>query len=219
MSHSRDTALVPTMYLVSSDGIEPPTYEESEAEFLARSLNTTPSPGRPLLTLVSLDDEDLRRFCYKYIEDDCCYGSRFIKDMILTQIWNDCAFLYTVESLTEKRETCLTHTPYNGRLEDGPEEEGSPPDRWLVHVNAPTIFVDNSTTREIPFSAYIKVCHRCNGQKQWSCSHCDARGKEKCQKCNGRGWYDDYACSKCAGTGKVTYVFHFSLKRSDEKIK
>ncbi|GFX87826.1 transposable element Tc1 transposase [Trichonephila clavipes] len=56
MSHSRDTALVPTVFLVSSDSIEPPSYEESETEFLtlARSLNTTPSPGRPLLTSKSI---------------------------------------------------------------------------------------------------------------------------------------------------------------------
>ncbi|GFX24216.1 hypothetical protein TNCV_1365971 [Trichonephila clavipes] len=52
MSHSRDTTLVPTVYLLSSDGIEPPSYEESEAETLARSLNTSPNPGRPLLTSV-----------------------------------------------------------------------------------------------------------------------------------------------------------------------
>ncbi|PRD28983.1 UNVERIFIED_CONTAM: hypothetical protein NCL1_30791 [Trichonephila clavipes] len=30
MSHSRDTALVPTVFLVSSDSIEPPSNEESE---------------------------------------------------------------------------------------------------------------------------------------------------------------------------------------------
>ncbi|GFY56450.1 uncharacterized protein TNIN_174751 [Trichonephila inaurata madagascariensis] len=205
MSHSRDTTLVPTVYLLSSDGIEPPSYEESEAESLARSLNTSPNPGRPLLTLFSLNDEELRRFCYKYIDIDCCYGSRFIKEMILTEIWNDCAFLYTVESLSEKRETSLAHTPYSGRLEEGPEEEGpAPPDRWLVHVIAPNVFVDNSTTTEIPFSAYIKKCTECNGQKQWTCYLCDPRGKEKCQRCNGIGWLgEDYRCPTCVGTGKV----------------
>ncbi|GFX87825.1 protein SSUH2 homolog [Trichonephila clavipes] len=154
--------------------------------------------------LVSLNDEELRRFCHKYIEIDCCYGSRFIKEMILTEIWNDCAFLYTVESLTEKRETCLAHTPYIGRLKDGPEEEGSPPDHWLVHVNAPSGFVDNTTTTEIPFSAYIKICAECNGLKQWSCFHCDERGKEKCQICNGSGWDDDCRCFTCGATGKIS---------------
>lgn len=209
MSDPMERPLIPTVYLTPTDEIQPPSYEESESAYqralFAGPLNASPNAGRPLLTLVSLKEEELKRLCYKYIEDDCCYGSRFIQEMILTQIWNDCAFLYIVESLTEKRESCLSNTPYNGPMEDGPEDDSQQaPDLWSVPVNAPNVFADSSTSMEIPYSAYIGTCDNCNGRREFTCFKCNSRGKEVCWRCLGVAYDSDgYSCPTCNRTGEV----------------
>ncbi|GFT67625.1 uncharacterized protein NPIL_137531 [Nephila pilipes] len=183
-------------------------YEESQTAYqrasLAALFNSTPSSGRPLLTLVSMKDEELRRTCYNYIEEECCFGSRFVEEMILTEIWNDCAFLYTLESFTEKRESCLSTKPYNGPIEFGPEDDSEPVSNlWSVPVIVPNAFSNSSKVTEIPHSGYIKQCNKCFGRLFWTCFNCDDRGKENCSRCQGYGFDSDYSCYSCDRTGKV----------------
>ncbi|GIY67177.1 protein SSUH2, partial [Caerostris darwini] len=64
-----------------------------------------PPEREPLLCLVTLTDQQLRETCQEYVDESCCYGSRFIRDMILTDVLSDSAFHYKLESFGEKRES------------------------------------------------------------------------------------------------------------------
>lgn len=181
----------------------PPSYEESQAAH--RQLYSAPDVSKPLLTLVSMKDEDLRKECYKYIESNMYYGSRFIREMILTEIWNDCVFLYTLESMAETRDYANKMIPYHGLIEEGTEDDsGPPPYHWEVPVQVPAEFADNQTVTEIPHTGYIKQCLRCYGQKEHKCHHCSGEGKQQCGRCDGDGIDDDGSgCIRCERTGKV----------------
>ncbi|GFT67621.1 protein SSUH2 [Nephila pilipes] len=181
----------------------PPSYEESEAIYMQGS-SATHTP-KPLLTLVSLKDEDLRRECYRYIKSNFSYGSRFIDEMILTEIWNDCAFLYILESMAETRDYANNIVPYTGPIKEGPEDDsGSPPYHWEIPVRVPAEFADSRIVTEIPHTGYIKQCLGCYGQREHICNDCTGTGKQRCGRCNGIGREeDDCRCMRCNGTGQV----------------
>ncbi|GFY56454.1 protein SSUH2 [Trichonephila inaurata madagascariensis] len=181
----------------------PPSYEESEAAH--RQASSAPDISKPLLTLVSMRDAELRNALYKYIENKFSYGSRFIEEMILTEIWNDCAFVYTLESMAETRDYGNKIIAYDGWIEEGPEDDsGLPPYHWEVPVQVPTEFADSNVVTEIPHTGYIKQCLRCYGQKEHKCNYCSGQGKQPCGRCGGGGIDDDGSiCIRCNRTGKV----------------
>ncbi|GIX66550.1 protein SSUH2 [Caerostris extrusa] len=223
------------------DEMKPPSYEESIAGSREKPygphVNTAfetddvtlqspsapqvfaaaPPERQPLLCLVTLTDPQLREACQEYVDESCCYGSRFIRDMILTDILNDSAFHYKLESFGEKRESVHRYTGYYGQSIDG-IENGPIPDPWDVEVGVPTKFLDHKITTEIPHSAYVKQCHTCHGRKIVTCSSCRGFGKESCSRCRGRGKdRDKKRCSSCgaqaqelAGLLIVTWKNHIN---------
>ncbi|CAL1266075.1 unnamed protein product [Larinioides sclopetarius] len=162
----------------------------------APTIGTIESIEAPLLSLDPLTDPELRAVLFKHKKNFACGASKFISEMTLSDIQNDCALHYKLESFGEKRECTPRFTGYYGQNIDGPEN-GVAPDKWNVPIGMPIKFVDHQITTEIPHTAYVKECSTCEGEKKIDCTPCWARGK-----CTGRGTID---CSFCDGYGKVKY--------------
>ncbi|GBM07723.1 Protein SSUH2 [Araneus ventricosus] len=203
--------------------LKPPSYEETIAagpspssarinmaympEGVFQHLPTAPtvgvieSVGAPVLSLVPLTDPELRAALYQHMKDFCCEGSKFIRDMTLTDIQNDCAFHYKLESFGEKRDCTPRFTGYYGQSIDGPEN-GAAPDKWNVPIGTPIKFVDHQITTEVPHTAYVKECATCEGEKRIDCTSCWARGRVTCCRCAGRGKdAEGFDCWICRGSG------------------
>ncbi|KAF8764534.1 Protein SSUH2 like protein [Argiope bruennichi] len=153
------------------------------------------------MSLLKLTDNELRETLYKFSSEFCCYGTRFIREMILTDISDDSAFHYKLESFGEKRESTLRFTPYYGQSIDGPEN-GPAPAPWDVPVGVPIRFIEHRITTEIPHTARVETCTTCNGRKKVDCSSCNGFGTSSCSSCSGSGRdSDDNSCSSCGGSG------------------
>ncbi|KAG8197235.1 hypothetical protein JTE90_011387 [Oedothorax gibbosus] len=189
--------------------------------------DATPVERPPFISFGTLTDQELRDACFEYIDDKCCYGSRFIKDMTLIDIYASYTFHYKLETFCERRESKWTSVAYYGQRIDGPEN-GPVPSVWDMRVREPTKFKNDRTYEELPHTATVKRCTTCHGDGRvrcsnyygdgWNqcylcggrgtdreeerCSNCNGRGKKKCSRCDGRGRVD---CSPCNGHGKLKY--------------
>lgn len=148
----------------------------------------------------SLVFEDIYDACVQHVKKHCCYGSRFINRMKLTEIDNKRALHYTLESYGEKRETVIEYTPYRGGPIDG---HGPVPDPWEMAIQRPTHFSNFSAKFQVPHTTHVNTCWRCDGLGKVTCSSCSGGGEEDCWHCRGRGRDDDGRCFSCSGTGKT----------------
>lgn len=83
---------------------------------------------------------------------------------------------YTLETFTEKRQTCWVFEPYMGGHVDGPSK-GLPECPWDVVVDQPEPFHNNVTTKTVKHTECVKVCHGCGGV-----------GRKRCYNCGGSAW-------------------------------
>ncbi|GBM60971.1 Protein SSUH2 [Araneus ventricosus] len=155
----------------------------------------------PLVDLGTLTDEDVREACREFASENCCYGTKFIRDTQLPEIFNGCIYHYQLETFGEKRETVLRQEPFRGQYIDGPEN-GPPPPPWEMLVPIPYLFQDCQAKVEIPHTAYVKQCSRCVGNCRVRCESCYGRGGSSCWSCNGMGRSDGQQCTTCYGTGR-----------------
>ncbi|XP_055940378.1 protein SSUH2 homolog [Argiope bruennichi] len=154
--------------------------------------------------LPSLSDQEIRDLCFEYIQDYYCYGSKFISDMILTDIKTEFIYHYRLESFTEKRESSDAAYPYYGQPVDG-AENGRAPGLWDIPIGAPKWFTEEKRSAEIPHTSYVKTCGRCNGTKKVTCPRCIGTGMAKCPTCSGKGKdSEDNFCTECRGKGKIS---------------
>lgn len=149
----------------------------------------------------SLRYEEIYEACMQYVQEFVCYGSKFVKQMQLTEIDNGGAYHYILESFGEKREIVLLKTPYYGQAIDGPEN-GPPPGPWQIVVRPPVLFQNSQVRSEIPHTAYVTQCGTCVGNRRVRCNSCYGRGGNSCFSCNGTGRRTDGSCISCSGTGR-----------------
>ncbi|GBM07699.1 Protein SSUH2 [Araneus ventricosus] len=192
--------------------MENPTYSEENHGVSAIPLTTSSAPTSDESAITApLTDEELRAACRAYVKDFCCYGSRFLREMNLTEIQNVCAFHYKLESLGEKRESIQKTVIYQGEHVD---TSGEAPDPWDVRVattDGMFEFKEHQVTILIPHTTYLSNCTKCFGHTKRRCESCDGRGESSCCNCNGRGrvrnhfaeWWESRTsmCIWCLGTG------------------
>ncbi|XP_055935788.1 protein SSUH2 homolog isoform X2 [Argiope bruennichi] len=183
------------------DGINP-NNNEYKSENTVPLVQTNGSLRSSSIKKPSLTDEDLRNACYEYIKDFYCYGSRFIRDMVLTDIQNECAFHYTLESFGEKREYAERTTSYFGQRIDGPHN-GPAPGLWEIEIKPTALFKDHQETAEIPHTAYVQHCEACKWNMKVRCDTCSGKGEHHCLSCLGNGKEEGgNKCAACKGSGK-----------------
>ncbi|KAF8764537.1 Protein SSUH2 like protein [Argiope bruennichi] len=144
--------------------------------------------------------------------------------MVLTDIQNECAFHYTLESFGEKREYAERTTSYFGQRIDGPHN-GPAPGLWEIEIKPTALFKDHQETAEIPHTAYVQHCEACKWNMKVRCDTCSGKGEtlplnswgtgkrickkwqgkareEICEKCRGKGLVE---CGACDGHGELVH--------------
>ncbi|CAL1266080.1 unnamed protein product [Larinioides sclopetarius] len=187
------------------DEIRTPDNDENKSEIhqnISPLEETNGSVRTSSVIKPSLTDEDLRNACYDYIKDFYCYGDRFIRNMVLTDIQNECAFHYKLESFCEKREIAEKTTSYYGQRIDG-SHNGPSPHPWEVEIKPPAWFQDYEEYTEIPHTAYKKHCEKCKWNMKVRCDNCSGKGEAHCLLCLGSGKEEGgNKCLACKGSGK-----------------
>ncbi|XP_076333653.1 protein SSUH2 homolog isoform X2 [Tachypleus tridentatus] len=186
---------------VSFDVVEvpPPTMtlpkkEEEEPE------RASP-PSGPQLT-----EQEARQALLKYVSTRCCYGKSAARDMAITKIEHSCAFHYTLETFSEKRQTAWAFEPYAGGTIDSSSTD-TPPGPWEIFAVPSSPFMNSNTQLEVPHTASIKTCHTCGGVGRKRCYTCSGNGYEQCYSCHGDGYKNTLSgsherCFRCHGIGR-----------------
>ncbi|XP_055945663.1 protein SSUH2 homolog isoform X2 [Argiope bruennichi] len=171
-------------------------------EMLQRSPFTVVCPSAPQVDATSnkvvLTEEEVRQACYAYANENCSYGTRFIRNAILTDLQNDCAYHYKLETLGEKREITYKKSIYKEGTTIIPESIDID-DPWEFPVSPD--FAELHLTK--PGTVFVRDCESCLGKKLRRCFYCWGSGYEPCSSCKGTGNESSYAlCGGCDGTGK-----------------
>ncbi|XP_022254618.1 protein SSUH2 homolog isoform X2 [Limulus polyphemus] len=160
-----------------------------------------PPPSSPQLT-----EQEARQALLKHVTTRCCYGKGAARDMAITKIDHSCAFHYTLETFTEKRQTAWAFEPYFGGTVDNPSTD-HPPGPWDIAATPSSSFTGSITQIEVPHTASIKTCHICGGVGRKRCFTCSGNGYEQCYSCHGDGYKNTLdgeheRCFRCHGTGR-----------------
>lgn len=165
------------------------------------NLDRTHLPSEPKLT-----EKEARQALHKYVSRHCCYGKSVAQDMSITKIVHSCAFHYTLESFTEKRQTSWAFEPYTGDPISS-ISSGTPTLPWNLPASPPAPFQNSNTKIEVPHTAVVKTCHTCGGVGRKRCFTCSGNGWEYCYSCHGDGRRSSFQgeserCFQCHGTGR-----------------
>ncbi|XP_070557316.1 protein SSUH2 homolog [Ptychodera flava] len=171
----------------------------------------TEKPQEVYSSAASISEEEARDAMIRFVNQNCCYGSKPAKEMNIESIAPSSALHYELETFTESRSTSRAWVPYNGYDPvDGPMN-GYPPPLWEIVCSPNMLFADEVREMEIPHTAFVLPCHGCNAMGFNRCYRCYGRGRVRCRTCgaDGRVWrtnaeghrYQD-RCDYCMGTGR-----------------
>lgn len=128
-----------------------------------------------------------------------CYGKRPANEMTVLNMKPTSAYHYCLESFTETRATTQAEVPFTGGGQSVDTSANGPaPSPWEVPVQAKEPFKDEKKVAEVPHTAAVQPCKKCNGQGQEKCTTCQSSGQVKCPTCNGA---QGTQCAACAGHG------------------
>jgi hypothetical protein len=115
------------------------------------------------------------------------YNSSRIEKLAIKNIHTTTAYVYSIETFTEKRQIGWSKKSYDpGQPFDGPEN-GTPPDLFNIPCVPEFVGRDSVKYIKIPHTDSIEVCRGCVGTGGEKCSSCDGMGRKKCYSCNGTG--------------------------------
>lgn len=164
-----------------------------------------PMDGPKLLTA-----EDAKAALLHLCSANFCYGSKAATEMTIQNMTPTAAYHYCLESFTENRSTAAAEVPFTGGEQTVDTAANGPaPSPWDVQVFAKEKFKDEKKICEVPHTASVQACKKCNGSGQENCTTCQSRGQipctscqgtpgQQCQACGGNG---AKVCTACAGKG------------------
>ncbi|XP_061186684.1 protein SSUH2 homolog [Saccostrea echinata] len=183
-----------------------------------------PPPPMEFTDIANLDEAACRQAMLDFVSENCCYGAKPAQEMTITHHHGLTAFHYTLETFTEARKTGFKHVPYRGGPVDGPEN-GPPPPPWAIHCLADSMFHTHVKQMEVPHTATVRPCHRCDAQGYFRCWECHGWGQTECEDCDRRGFHERFdpnlghavhetchrchgdgicRCDRCGGDGRIT---------------
>ncbi|XP_077983902.1 protein SSUH2 homolog isoform X2 [Glandiceps talaboti] len=175
----------------------------------------TERPAETYSSNANITEDEARDAMVRFVNDNCCYGSKPAKEMSIESIAPSSALHYELETFTETRYTSRAWTPYNGYEHvDGPMN-GYPPGQWDIPASASMLFHDEVREMEVPHTAFVLPCHVCHARGFNRCHRCYGRGRVRCHSCNASGhvWktnpeghrYQDM-CHWCHGSGRKSCI-------------
>lgn len=100
--------------------------------------------------------------------------------------------------------------PYTGQVLDGPQN-GYPPMPWDVPVPFPEMFKAGSISVEVPHTACMKGCARCQAKGYMRCNRCHGFGRSKCTFCHGSGRRSSHHTGHHAGHHRHGSSAHMTM--------
>ncbi|KAH3805004.1 hypothetical protein DPMN_133296 [Dreissena polymorpha] len=167
-------------------------------------------PPMTFTDLSNLDEESCRQARYQFVSEHCCYGSKPVKEIKITDFKGITAIHYILETSAEGRSTMNAKAPYIGGPVDGPEN-GPPPLPWTFPCTPDQTFRTHSKKIEVPHTSVVCCCPGCD-QRGWNRRwHFGSRSRAKCTTCDGDGRVQQYdsqqqrqgtfMCHRCHGDG------------------
>ncbi|XP_048747814.2 protein SSUH2 homolog [Ostrea edulis] len=156
-----------------------------------------------------ISEETARQALLEYAAQQCCWGKGSAEKLTFKQLQSSTSYHYVLETFTEERSTKWDYDPFHGQHVDGPEF-GPAPGPWDISATFKEFFKNETQHHEVPHTAYVKDCHKCNARGYVRCGKCHGRGRVKCGSCHGSGRKRVYrkgehrvvSCSRCHGRGK-----------------
>ncbi|XP_077995838.1 protein SSUH2 homolog [Glandiceps talaboti] len=162
-------------------------------------------------TPINLSEDEVREALLSFVQDHRCHSNRAAREMNINNILPSSALHYELLTFTESRTTKFMRIPFNGEEVDGPSN-GTPPNAWDVSCSPRKLFEPDVHFVEIPHTATVGKCHRCNGSGEMKCVRCSGTGMFKCTLCGGRGTKSQFnsslkewapaKCYSCDGSGR-----------------
>ncbi|XP_064632711.1 protein SSUH2 homolog [Lineus longissimus] len=174
--------------------------------------------------VANLKEEQCREAMLGLVAEKCCWGKKAAEGMTFNKITGSTALHYILQTFCEGRSTNYEHVPFVGQEIDGPQN-GHPPEPWAIDVAPDEMFDSHQKKVEVPHTAVVKDCHRCQATGTIICSRCSGTGNTRCYTCGGDGSVRRYdartesyenercymcngsgrrSCSRCGGDGRVT---------------
>ncbi|CAC5366971.1 unnamed protein product [Mytilus coruscus] len=123
-----------------------------------------------------ISEETARTALIDYVDDQFCWGKGTAEKLQFTNLQSSTSYHYILETYTETRATKYENVPFKGQPIDGPQN-GIPPGPWDIITNPCDLFSDEIRKMEVPHTASVKPCHRCNASGFLICSSCNGRGR------------------------------------------
>ncbi|KAH9508005.1 Protein ssuh2 [Bulinus truncatus] len=161
--------------------------------------NSVPQPPRDqkaIRRVTTLTEDQAKEALVRFVADHCCYGTGPVREMRIVGMDSSSAFHYCLETFGESRYTKWKCKPSNGKHS---VVLGPAPSPWDLHIQPPAMFQPGEVDVEVPNTASVKQCYKCNGAGSSICSECSGSRRVRCRDCRGTGWDDFHnrMCSKC----------------------
>ncbi|KAK3739910.1 hypothetical protein RRG08_006778 [Elysia crispata] len=200
---------VPGYNNVGFEGVAlpPPSYDEAIGQ--RPDIEVFRSTG-------SINAEDAREAILEHARNNCCWGTEPAKTMTINDLVSFNGYHYTLETFAESRSTKWASEPfYGGNI----YITGNPPGPWDIAANPPQMFKSSKLDLEVPNTASVKPCHKCQGMGSTRCGFCHGIGRRSCFRCSGSGRRTEFRdgkhetvscgcmggqewCSACNGIGR-----------------
>ncbi|XP_075218578.1 protein SSUH2 homolog isoform X2 [Lycorma delicatula] len=191
----------------------PPVETKKPSDHLVTYKHLFPIP------ITEITEDQVREALLRHVSKRCCYGTKPAKGLSFNFVQATYAFLYRLETFTERRESAWSFVPFNGNCEVDGSENGEAPLPWDIEVLPKALFESEVKSLRVPHTSSVKACHRCAGTGHIQCPECRAKGWIRCLTCNGEGFNSEQEicvhcrvsrhgfgrqdCFKCKATGKL----------------
>ncbi|KAM6325666.1 protein SSUH2 homolog [Podargus strigoides] len=180
------------------------------AKPLAPALDPRGEPGEqrsrsPLVQhgVPPMTEAAARRALLRFVASRRCHGSRAAAELAIGRLRQRGTYRYRLETFSESRLIEWAFKPFTKPGAAGPPGD-APLDPWDMEVGAPPLFRGQTRCCQVPRSALVRDCHRCQGHGRSRCGVCHGAGRTRCATCQGsrRRLKRQQRCQLCSGTGR-----------------
>ncbi|XP_062584371.1 protein SSUH2 homolog [Saccostrea cucullata] len=168
-----------------------------------------------------ISEETARQALLEHVSQQCCWGKGAAEKLTFKELQSSTSYHWYRRNCGQEMDIPFNITENGSQPVNGPQN-GPAPGPWDIPASFSKYFVNETQHHEVPFTAYVKDCHKCNARGYVRCGKCMGRGKVKCGTCHGSGRRRVYRngehrvvscsmchggkrrCPRCGGDGRVT---------------
>lgn len=220
-------------YIRLCDSYSPQSFVKSATNGTINNINQSKQP--------IVDVDYAREKLIAKVNKHLFWSSKAAKNVHIYSIEQKLVYIYTLESFTEKRSIEWQYEPHNNKwsrsalskIADG-QREPSRERIWsdlIGNLKVPAESLDDTgkplmrmfqssiSTKELPYTSFVKTCHICMGRARKSCGNCNALGYEVCYACLGKGQGTKRSHSSYQWSSNDQRSASRSLSRSSQDLR